>query len=148
MASLMIDRENLTCHISLPEAGSATDHEMIMQLIPQAGKGFLSLLTQFEKVQQFKNAIVTLNGSAPEAIIRDLVRELVLYYNEDKLIFSGFEFIETGDESFMVSMLGERVNPQIHRITHETLIPPEATEISMTHSEKSGVNLTFSVKSD
>ncbi|PKK92180.1 MAG: hypothetical protein CVV64_01855 [Candidatus Wallbacteria bacterium HGW-Wallbacteria-1] len=150
MTSLTADRNNLICSISCDS--KSADNEIFSnktrELLIMAGKGFLSIITQSEKVQQFKNAIVTLQGDSIEEILKKFLTELVLYFNEDRLLFAGFEFIDTGDETFMLSMLGEKVNPQIHKIPFENLRLPEDGDVQFSFTQSGSMDLTFCLKSD
>jgi hypothetical protein len=71
----------------------------------------------YEKIQALKPVFIKLDfeNRQPAEAITEWFNELILYFNEDSLIFSSLERVDNCPQnSIMVSLLGEKIDNKIH----------------------------------
>lgn len=106
--------------------------DSVLKLVVATGASFAEALTDSRKLQQHKTAIIDLGFGSVEDLLFVLLSELTQFFNEDRILFTGYEFIETGDEErVMISVLGEKVLKNIHALACDKLAPAERGNLSV-----------------
>lgn len=117
-----------------------------MRLIAAAGFSFAAALTDPQKLQRHKTAIIDLGSGTLDNQIYILLNELTKFFNEDRMLFTGYEFIETGNEDrIMISILGEKIQNNIHVLECGKLAPMERGNIDPAKKTEGRLILDFTL---
>lgn len=69
-------------------------------------------------IQPREEYTIQLNGSEKEYLLVDWLKELLLRFEEDHVLFATFD-VQVSDTGLTATMRGEPVDPQRHALAHE-----------------------------
>lgn len=115
------------------------NHANLHKLLSMSARLFYKEICTYEKIQGLKTGFIKLdfaNLTAAE-IITHWFNELILYFNQDALVFSSFERVDNCPQnSIMISLLGEKIDKKIHAPLYSNINKINAENVLIIKKEK------------
>jgi SHS2 domain-containing protein len=110
--------------------------EIYSKFLIDLSKCFYSSICKAEKIQALKLSMIKLDiNPCLSNTVSAWFNELILYYNEDQLVFSRFERVDkSSQKSIILCLSGEKINPRIHRPVFSTINMTKPTDIKISNN--------------
>jgi len=98
------------------DAGIVAHGGSLAELFANAAAGMFALMADLEDVRQAEERQIDIEARDREGLLVRWLTELLYYLDAEEMLFSRFVVEEISDTRLRVRALGERIDPQRHRL--------------------------------